>query len=88
MRAQKQGLKVGAFGKERLVYHNDYVVHEDLGFCRFLAPEFMEDPQPGEIMLEFAVRFFFAFFLHEDIELSAASGSCAVLSSFQYHNVM
>lgn len=47
---------MGAFGKERLVYHNDYVVHEELGFCRYLAPEFTEGAaRPDEIMLEFAV---------------------------------
>lgn len=55
---QRQGLKVGAFGKERLVYHMDYVVHEDLGFCRYLAYEFLEDDEanPDEIVLEFEVR--------------------------------
>ena len=55
-RAQRQGLKVGAFGKERLVYHHDYVVHEELGFCRYLAAEFTEGSDPNEIMLEFSVR--------------------------------
>lgn len=53
---QKQGLKVGAFGKERIVYHHDYMVHEDLGFCRYLAPEFTPDANPEEILLEFSVR--------------------------------
>lgn len=53
---QKQGLKVGAFGKERIVYHHDYMVHEDLGFCRYLAPEFTPDAKPDEILLEFSVR--------------------------------
>lgn len=52
---QKQGLKVGAFGKERIVYHHDYMVHEDLGFCRYLAPEFTPDAKPDEILLEFSV---------------------------------
>ncbi|CAM9733795.1 unnamed protein product, partial [Ectocarpus fasciculatus] len=51
---QKQGLKVGAFGKERIVYHHDYMVHEDLGFCRYLAPEFTPDANPEEILLEFS----------------------------------
>ena len=37
------------------MYHNDYVVHEELGFCRYLAPEFLEDAKAEEIMLEFAV---------------------------------
>lgn len=46
---------MGAFGKERLVYHNDYVVHEELGFCRYLAPDVTEGSRPDEIMLEFAV---------------------------------
>lgn len=55
-RWQKQGLKVGAFGKERIVYHHDYMVHEDLGFCRFLAPEFTPEAKPDEILLEFSVR--------------------------------
>lgn len=53
---KKQGLKVGAFGKERIVYHHDYMVHEDLGFCRYLAPEFTPDANPEEILLEFSVR--------------------------------
>lgn len=47
---------MGAFGKERIVYHHDYLVHEDLGFCRFLAPEFTPEAKPDEILLEFSVR--------------------------------
>ncbi|CAM9517224.1 unnamed protein product, partial [Discosporangium mesarthrocarpum] len=34
---QDQGIRVGPFGKERSVYDKDYLVHEDLGFCRYLA---------------------------------------------------
>lgn len=52
---QRQGIKVGAFGKERLIYHHDYVVHEGYGFCRYLASEFTKDANPDEILLEFAV---------------------------------
>ncbi len=47
---------MGAYGKERIVYHHDYMVHEDLGFCRFLAPEFTAEANPDEILLEFSVR--------------------------------
>lgn len=47
---------MGAYGKERIVYHHDYLVHEDLGFCRFLAPEFTPEAKPDEILLEFSVR--------------------------------
>lgn len=56
-------MKVGAFGKERLVYHGDYCVHEDYGFCRYLANEFLEedDADPNEITLEFRVRVYVFF---------------------------
>ncbi|CBN78452.1 conserved unknown protein [Ectocarpus siliculosus] len=30
------------------------MVHEDLGFCRYLAPEFTPDANPEEILLEFS----------------------------------
>ncbi|CAM9410087.1 unnamed protein product, partial [Hapterophycus canaliculatus] len=30
------------------------MVHEDLGFCRFLAPEFTPEAKPDEILLEFS----------------------------------
>lgn len=32
------------------------MVHEELGFCRYLSPEHLEDGHPDEIVLEFGVR--------------------------------
>ena len=39
------------------------MVHEELGFCRYLAAEFTEGAEPDEILLEFSVRPVFSFAL-------------------------